>query len=241
MNKNSNHKSGQTKSGLKVNDNRETNTSKDFRQIRLIWSIQRIAEWFTLGMFTFIGFAGNLIVLLSFILAHYIHSSLLLLSVSGIAINWLSISLSKQYKNHTGSGRWHQLVLTFILDWSGIFLIILGFMIYIGSPAFLFGLLLLILYTLKVMISLLGHKITDEKYPADWELINWEQQRLLLTLTIIAEFFMPWSIVYSSIFICALLCVTNTISLRKLFIIANERDEKENNIEIPYTNIEHIG
>lgn len=175
---------------------------------------------------TYLGLFGNIIVGTSFVLALYFHSSFLLISILGFVANWLSGSLDEKLASYRYKPGWYFLILNVTISWLGIVLAVLGFMIYVGSPFFLFGLLLLILYGLKILISLMKYQITD-KHSIHYKIMDSAQMNLFVILLITAELLIPWSIIYSAIFLNAFLIVTIVISLKKLFLLAKERDTYE--------------
>lgn len=197
------------------------NDSDKVKQVIFIWSAQRIPVLTTPNAIILTGFTGSVLVMLSFVLAASVNSAWLFLSVLGFAVSWLSSSFMEVYSFHNDdSRRWQRLVFSFISDSIGTLLVIVGFMIYVGSPSFLFGLFLLILYAWKAMISLFQYKVRGKCF-ADNEFFSSNKFRVLFSLMIITEFLVPWSIVYSAIFICALLLVTSIINLKELFKAVN--------------------
>lgn len=172
----------------------------------------------------------NIIVALGFVLAAYVNRYWLFLSVLAYAVNRLGVYLD-DYLLCVGDDdkMWHKLVSKFILDGLGVSILALGFMVYVGTPAFLFVVMLFMLYSWKVVIALLRYKI-DENYFVDFVLIDNSQVNFLIMLMIVMEYFIPWSIAYSSIFLIALLLVTNIINMKKLFVVAKERDIEDNDI-----------
>lgn len=74
---------------------------------------------------------------------------------------------------YDGDNRWSSLVSGLTMEGVGGIIIIFGFMIYVGSPYFLLGLLLLLLYSWRSTMSLLRYRIkgvlfdTDEFFGSD--------------------------------------------------------------------------
>ena len=137
----------------------------------------------------------------------------------GFFVIWLSFYIDgKLIENKEGSESSSQnILLDAVINWISTLLISIGFVVYVGSPFFLFGVLLVILYSWRMVISLL-HKVLNINDTIDSESLNSSQLKLLIILMIITEVFIPWSILYSAVFIIAFLMVTNIIKVKNLYI-----------------------
>lgn len=180
------------------------------------------------------GLAGKILVSLSFVLGYYVGPTWLLLSIIGLSVDFMANSYLKANTNncYDGDNRWSSLVSGLTMEGVGGIIIIFGFMIYVGSPYFLLGLLLLLLYSWRSTLSLLRYRIKGVFFDTD-EFFGSNKIRILGALMILVELIFPWSIVYSAIFMIALLFAKNIIDLNNLFAIANKRDKEEEDTTNP--------
>lgn len=180
------------------------------------------------------GLAGKILVSLSFVLGYYVGPTCLLLSIIGLSVDFMANSYLKANTNncYDGDNRWSSLVSGLTMEGVGGIIIIFGFMIYVGSPYFLLGLLLLLLYSWRSTLSLLRYRIKGVFFDTD-EFFGSNKIRILGALMILVELIFPWSIVYSAIFMIALLFAKNIIDLNNLFAIANKRDKEEEDTTNP--------
>lgn len=156
---------------------------------------------------------GDSIIGTSLVMASYLHINYLLISIFGFVMNWLSFSIDKKLDENSDINKEtsRNLIFDISINCISILFITIGFMIYVGSPFRIFGLILIILYACRVIISLLYKNEADT---SSSEIINSSQLKLLIIIMIIAEFFIPSSILYSAIFIISLLIVTNIIQFK---------------------------
>lgn len=180
------------------------------------------------------GLAGKILVSLSFVLGYYVGPTWLLLSIIGLSVDFMANSYLKANTNncYDGDNRWSSLVSGLTMEGVGGIIIIFGFMIYVGSPYFLLGLLLLLLYSWRSTLSLLRYRIKGVFFDTD-KFFGSNKIRILGALMILVELIFPWSIVYSAIFMIALLFAKNIIDLNNLFAIANKRDKEEEDTTNP--------
>ena len=180
------------------------------------------------------GFAGKILVSLSFVLGYYVGPTWLLLSIIGLSVDFMANSYLKANRSncYDGDNRWSSLVSGLTMEGVGGIIIIFGFMIYVGSPYFLLGLLLLLLYSWRSTMSLLRYRIKGVLFDTD-EFFGSDKIRILGALMILTELIFPWSIIYSALFMIALLFAKNIIDLNKLFAIANKRDKEEEDTTNP--------
>lgn len=180
------------------------------------------------------GLAGKILVSLSFVLGYYVGPTWLLLSIIGLSVDFMANSYLKANRSncYDGDNRWSSLVSGLTMEGVGGIIIIFGFMIYVGSPYFLLGLLLLLLYSWRSTMSLLRYRIKGVLFDTD-EFFGSDKIRILGALMILTELIFPWSIIYSALFMIALLFAKNIIDLNNLFAIANKRDKEEEDTTNP--------
>jgi len=210
-------------------DRPRTNLLKNYEQKALVFLVQRIPKWVTSDMLTLFGFIGSIIVLLSFILATYIHKDFLLLSVLGFAINWFGDSLDGRlafYRNL--SRKWYGFSLDLTMDWLSTILIGAGYMIYVGGYWELLGFGFVVMYGWAMITALLRFKVTD-RYTIDAGLFGPTEVRIMISAILIAEVLLHNSILYCGIFACAALLLVNLIETMKLLGVADKRDMEEKN------------
>lgn len=206
-----------------------TNILRKPEQYLIAYLVQRIPLWISSDMLTGIGFLGNILTFLSFILAAYIEPVYLLLGVLGYAISWFGDSLDGRIAYYRHKARkWYGYALDITIDWLGIVLMGLGFVVYVDGPWEIIGFAFVVLYGWEMITTTVRYKITG-KYSIDSGLFGPTEVRIILSLIFIFEVLFPGSILFASSLITAILLVTNLIDTKKLLKIGDENDiiEKE--------------
>jgi phosphatidylglycerophosphate synthase len=208
-------------------DRTRSNILKQCEQAFIAFLVQRIPQWMTSNMLTGIGFIGSLVVVLSFILAEYVHHYWLLLNMLGFAINWFGDSLDGRLAYYRNKPRkWYGFSLDFIIDWFSIVSIGIGYIIYVGASYKVIGFVFVFLYGWSMMMALLRYKIAD-KYIIDSGIFGPTELRIIISLIISLEALLVDSIIYSGILICIVLLTINIIDFVKLLGMADVRDIEE--------------
>ncbi len=207
-------------------DRARTNLLKKYEQIALAWLVQRIPSWISSNLLTAIGFFGSVIVFVSFLLARYIDRNYLLLGVLGFLISWFGDSLDGRLAYYRNKPRkLYGFVLDITMDWISIIIIGCGYIVYAEGVWELMGYGFVLMYGWEMIIALMRYKITGE-YSIDAGKLGPTEARIIISAIMIAEVFLPGSLVYSVVAISILLFVINVIDTRKLTIIADEIDKK---------------
>ena len=184
-------------------------------------------KWLSSDMLTAIGFLGSILTFASFLLAFYIHPTFLLLGVFGYFICWFGDSLDGRiaYYRHIPR-KWYGYALDITVDWLGVILIGLGFVVYVDGAWEIVGFLFVVLYGWEMITTTVKYKITG-KYSIDSGLFGPTEVRIILSLILIIEVLFHNSIQYISLVTTLLLLVSNLIDTTKLLKIADECDLKE--------------
>lgn len=208
-------------------DRERTNLLKKWEQNALAYLVQRIPSWMTSDMLTAIGFTGGLITFISFVLAAYINRYLLLIGILGYAISWFGDSLDGRlaYYRHT-ERKWYGFSLDITVDWLGVILMGLGFIVYIDGPAEVVGFGFVVLYGWEMLTALLRYKITGT-YSIDSGILGPTEVRIVISLVLVLEVILQGSILYASALITLILFIANIFDTLKLLRLGKERDEKE--------------
>jgi hypothetical protein len=218
----------ETERTLKIisTDRVRTNLLKTPEQRALAFLVQRIPSWVNSDMLTFIGLLGSLSIMLSFILAAYVHPHWLLLGLFGFAINWFGDSLDGRlafYRNK--SRKWYGFALDITIDWLSILLVGWGYIIYTSGEWEVLGYGFVVLYGWSIINTLLKYKVTGE-YAIDPGLFGPTEGRILLMGIFLAEVLFPGSIVWSLGLLTAFILSINIVDSRKLLRLADEADRK---------------
>ncbi len=210
-------------------DRDRTNILRKPEQFLIAWLVQRIPMWISSDMLTGIGFLGNILTFISFILAAYLHPMYLLLGVLGFAISWFGDSLDGRiaYYRHIPR-KWYGYALDITIDWLGIVLMGLGFVVYADGPWEIIGFGFVVLYGWEMITTTVRYKITG-KYSIDSGLLGPTEVRIILSLIFILEVIFQGSILYASSLVTAILLISNLIDTKKLLKIGDQYDiiEKE--------------
>jgi hypothetical protein len=208
-------------------DRTRTNLLRKHEQAALSWLVQRIPGWITSNMLTGIGFIGNAIVFLSFILAEYFHKDYLMISVLGFAINWFGDSLDGRlayYRNKPRKLYGFTLDITF--DWMGIILIGWGYIIYAEGIWELLGYGFIVMYGWEMIIALMRYRLTG-KYSIDSGLLGPTEVRIIISSVLVAEVLIQGSLIYSSLLIVIIMFFFNIADTKKLLRLADGMDINE--------------
>jgi len=98
-------------------DRERTNILRKSEQATLAFLVKRIPAWISSDMLTAIGFFGNILTFLSFILAAYVNTNYLLLGTLGYAISWFGDSLDGRIAYYRQKSRSYQLRLLILSRW----------------------------------------------------------------------------------------------------------------------------
>lgn len=208
-------------------DRVRTNLLRKYEQRALAFFVQRIPSRISPDMLTAIGFFGNIIVFLSFILAAYIHKYYLLIGFLGFAISWFGDSLDGRVAYFRNiSRKQYGFALDITIDWISIILIGCGYIIYSEGIWELLGYGFVVMYGWEMIIALMRYKITG-KYSIDSGKIGPTEVRIVVSAILAAEVLIQGSLIYSAAIICVILFFVNIGDTRKLLQIADETDIKE--------------
>jgi len=208
-------------------DRERTNILRKTEQKALAFLVQRIPSWISSDMLTGIGFGGNILTFLSFLLSAYVSTPYLLLGVLGYAISWFGDSLDGRIAYYRHKARkWYGFSLDIAVDWLGVILMGLGFVVYTDGPWEIVGFGFVVLYGWEMITTLVRYKVTD-KYSIDSGLFGPTEVRIVISLILIGEVLFKGSIQYASLMATFILLIMNIIDTLKLLKIANEYDNKE--------------
>ena len=225
----------ENKSNLSTNDvvkiiaegRNRTNIFKTSEQKFIAYLVQRMPKWLSSDMLTAIGFLGSILTFASFLLAFYIHPTFLLLGVLGYFVCWFGDSLDGRIAYYRHKPRkWYGYALDITVDWLGVILIGLGFVVYVDGAWEIVGFLFVVLYGWEMLTTTVKYKITG-KYSIDSGIFGPTEVRIILSLILILEVLFHNSIQYISLITTLLLFVSNLIDTTKLLKIADECDLKE--------------
>lgn len=216
-----------------------TNLLKKQEQNTIAFLVQYIPSWVSSNMLTGVGFLGNVIVFLSFVLGKTVDPRFLLMGVAGFAISWFGDSLDGRIAYYRNKPRkWYGFSLDLVVDWIGIVLVGFGFILYAQGLSKILGYAFIVLYGLEIIIALLRYKISGE-YSIDAGKLSPTEARILISLFMVIEVIFQGSIVYLTALADIVLAVSNFLEFKKLARVADRRDEQENKKKVsPMSDIE---
>jgi phosphatidylglycerophosphate synthase len=208
-------------------DRERTNVLRKSEQKALAFLVQRIPSWISSDMLTGIGFGGNILTFFSFLLAAYVNTPYLLLGVLGYAISWFGDSLDGRiaYYRHK-ERKWYGFSLDITVDWLGVILMGLGFVVYADGPWEIVGFGFVVLYGWEMITTSVRYKVTG-KYSIDSGLFGPTEVRIVISLILIGEVLFKGSIQYASLTATFILLIMNIIDTVKLLKLADEYDNEE--------------
>jgi len=205
-------------------DRFRTNLLRKQEQKAISFLVQWIPSWLSSNMLTAIGLFGSMVVCASFILSAYFGRTLLLLGVPGFLISWFGDSLDGRVAYFRNKPRkLYGFTLDITIDWIGIILIGLGYIIYANGVWKMLGYGFVVMYGWEMIIALMRYKITGN-YSIDSGIIGPTEVRIIISALMVAEVLLPDSIIFSAIAVCVLLFIFNIIDTRKLLKIADKKD-----------------
>lgn len=208
-------------------DRKRTNLLKKQEQIAITWLVQRIPPGINSNILTAIGFLGNVIVSASFILAANFSRTYLLLGLPGFLISWFGDSLDGRLAYYRNKPRKkYGFTLDIIIDWVSIIIIGLGYIIYAEGIWKFFGYGFVVLYGWEMIIALIRYRVTG-KYTIDSGIMGPTEVRIVISAIMVAEVFLPGSLVYSAGLVVIVLFLVNIIDTVKLLRVADKLDTKE--------------
>jgi hypothetical protein len=209
-------------------DGRErTNILRTAEHKAISFLVKRIPPWVTSNMLTGLGFVGNITVFAAFLMAEYIDETCLLIGIPGFMISWFGDSLDGRMAYYRHKPRkWYGFSLDLTIDWVGIILIGLGFMVYVEGIAKYLGFLFVALYGWEMMTALLRYKIVD-KYSIDSGAFGPTEVRIIISAILLLEVLFRGSIIVFSSIASAVLLILNIIDSWKLLKSADQRDIDE--------------
>jgi hypothetical protein len=204
-----------------------TNILKKLEQRCLAYLVQRIPRWVSSDMLTALGLAGAAMTAVGFWLAGYGNRYWLFLGVAGFAINWFGDSLDGRVAYFRSCPRkWYGFSLDCTADWLTNIFIGLGYIAYEDSQWEILGFLFVVLYGWAMKTMLIRYKVTDT-YTIDSGLLGPTEVRMLISMFLVLEVFVPGSLVITSGAACVILFAINVSDTVKLLKLANIRDENE--------------
>ena len=205
-----------------------TNLLRKWEQRTIAYFVQRLPSWMTSNMLTGIGFFGSIVTFLSFVLDHYVHGYCLLIGVLGFFISWFGDSLDGRVAYYRNKPRkWYGFSLDFTIDWIGIVLMGMGFIVYVSDVWEIIGFLFVVLYGWEMMTALLRYKVTN-KYSIDSGLLGPTEARVVISAILVLEVFVNTSIIYSSALACVILFISNIVETNRILKLADIQDKEEN-------------
>jgi hypothetical protein len=210
-------------------DRQRTNLLRKPEQLAIAYLVKIVPRGISSNGLTAIGLFGNFTVFLSFVLAKYVHVACLLISLLGFAINWFGDSLDGRIAYFRKVPRKNYgFALDITIDWIGIILIGLGYIVYADGFSELLGYGFVVLYGWEMIIMLMKYKITG-KYSIDSGIFGPTEVRMVIALILILELIIRGSIAYSAGVIVLILLLANISDTRKLLKLADEVDIEERN------------
>lgn len=214
-------------------DRNRTNLLRNGEQKAIAFLVQYIPSWMTSNMLTAIGFSGNVLILVSFLLAAWVDKRFLLGGVAGFLVSWFGDSLDGRiaYYRHIPR-KWYGFSLDLTIDWLGTFLIGLGFIFYADSWSRILGYVFVVLYGWEIIIALIRYTITG-KYSIDSGIFGPTEVRILISAILVLEVIFTGSLIYFATLACLALLAVNLKDSRQLLRTADERDARERQTEKP--------
>jgi phosphatidylglycerophosphate synthase len=204
-----------------------TNMLRKYEQKAIAFLVQRIPAWVSSDILTAIGFFGNILVFLSFLLAANFNKLFLLIGIPGFIISWFGDSLDGRIAYYRNKARkWYGFTLDLTTDWIGTIFIGLGFIFYVENKFIWVGYTFIVLYGWEMITAILRYKITG-KYSIDSGLFGPTEVRIIISLILISEVIVTGLINYIGIIAVIGLIISNIFNFRTLLKQSDELDKIE--------------
>lgn len=204
-----------------------TNMLRKYEQKAIAFLVQRIPAWVSSDILTAIGFFGNILVFLSFLLAANFNKLFLLIGIPGFIISWFGDSLDGRIAYYRNKARkWYGFTLDLTTDWIGTIFIGLGFIFYVENKFIWVGYTFIVLYGWEMITAILRYKITG-KYSIDSGLFGPTEVRIIISLILISEVIVTGLINYIGIIPVIGLIISNIFNFRTLLKQSDELDKIE--------------
>ncbi|MDD4829846.1 hypothetical protein SDC9_93032 [bioreactor metagenome] len=208
-------------------DRERTNIMRKYEQNTIAYLVQHVPSFISSDILTGIGLSGNLILGLSFILGTFYSPYFLLIGIFGSIINWYGDSLDGRLAYYRKTPRkWYGFCLDMTVDWIGITVIGIGFIIYLGPQWVLIGYGFIVMYALEMIITLLRYKIIN-KYSIDSGLLGPTEVRIVICLVLVIEVIFNGTFVYFAALSTLILLISNIKDIISLLKLADLRDKQE--------------
>ena len=218
---------------LITKDRERTNILRKWEQKSIAYLVQKVPSWISSDGLTAFGFFGNIIVASSFVMGALLNRYLLLISLSGFIINWIGDSLDGRLAYYRNKPRkWYGFSLDVTVDWIGVILIGLGYMIYVNNVSYIdsrwlyAGFFFVVMYGWEMITAQLRYKIGG-KYSIDSGIFGPTEVRLILAIIFTTEVFVPATIQYLASITCIILLVSNLVEMRNLLKLADKQDKAD--------------
>lgn len=209
-------------------DRERTNILRSSEQKAIAFLVKKVPSWISSDMLTAIGFSGNVLVFVSFILGAVLNPIYLLVGLAGFAISWFGDSLDGRIAYYRNKPRkWYGFSLDLTTDWIGVVLIGWGYVIYARNEWEILGFGFVVLYGWEILTTLLRYKVTN-KYSIDSGLLGPTEVRVVLSFILILEVLVRDSILISGLVACIILLISNIVDTTKLLKLADGVDREEN-------------
>lgn len=206
-------------------DRTRKNLLRESEQTTIAFLVERVPKWISSDMLTWIGFGGNFIVLISFVLAAHFNNYFLSLGVVGLVINWIGDSLDGRLAYYRNKPRkWYGFALDITVDWLGVILIGLGYLYYAEGYWKFVGYLFIVFYGWEMLTASVRYKITG-KYTIETGKMGPTEARIAIALILLTETFVFGSIHYLILIAFIILVINNILGFRQLLNYADKADK----------------
>lgn len=204
---------------------KRTNILKNYEASVISFLCKIMPSWVTSDLLTFVGFTGSLIVAAGLYLGTN-NNIWLLFSVFGYAVGWFGDSLDGRLAYFRNTPRkWYGWALDISVDWITVFIMGAGYYYYFTEYK-IFAFVFVFAYGWAMINSLLKYKITDS-YTIDTFLMGPTEVRIIICLFLIAEIFLPGSLILLGVGGSLILIIFNVYDLVLILKSGDERDRVE--------------
>lgn len=202
-----------------------TNILKNSEASAIAFLCKIMPSWVTSDILTFIGFTGSLMVAAGLYLGTE-NRFWLVFSIFGYAVGWFGDSLDGRLAYYRNIPRkWYGWALDISVDWITVFIMGAGYYYYFTDYK-VYAFVFVFAYGWAMINTLLKYKITNS-YSIDTFLMGPTEVRIIICFFLIAEIFLPGSLLVFGIGGSLLLVIFNISDLVQILKFGDIRDLEE--------------
>ena len=211
-------------------DRERTNILNAWESRIILALCRKIPSWVTPNMLTAVGLLGSFMVLAGLWMALFARI-FLLFAIAGLAVQWFGDSLDGRLAYYRNIPRkWYGFSLDILVDWFSVFLIAVGFYLYLPEYKLL-AFAYVLGYGALMMVALIRYKLSNT-YSIDAFGLGPTEMRIIIAFFLVVEMFRQNTLLQIATIGAIILAVMVLVAIRSVLQLADRMDEAEKNQQI---------